>query len=375
LLDLERHNLYRAAEFGLDVPEIWLEAAELILQADYLIERRAYWHEWIPLLKLALVRCPADKLSVRSRLLHDLGKCYRSDRQSEKAIERHNKELQVASKLGDPQRIALAHSNMCKTFWQTRQYDLSEEHGLAALELFELRPNNHSRIGSILNHLGLVAQSRGDYQEAEIRLRLAIDRLKKTNLTTDLARVVTNLAIVLESSGKIDSAVGFYQEAARLLDPTNAELDKSKVENSLGTLYYHQGDFSAAEAAYRRANSAYVRRYGPIYHQASILNNLGCVCQVTGNLEEAEKYYQEAITLWKSCDAHLMLANTMGTLAEVYAIYNRSEEALSIYEEAILITGRYPDDAWARQMKSQFNQAKTALFTEITKKEPAKKLG
>ena len=50
-IDQERHNLWRAVRFGLDLEATRCAAAKLILQVYNLIERRGYWQRWIPLLE------------------------------------------------------------------------------------------------------------------------------------------------------------------------------------------------------------------------------------------------------------------------------------------------------------------------------------
>ncbi|MCL4267283.1 MAG: hypothetical protein KJ069_29160 [Anaerolineae bacterium] len=59
-LDAERHNLYRLVQYGQAVPELWLDTAVLALNAFYLVERKGYWLEWIPILEQAVTQWAQD---------------------------------------------------------------------------------------------------------------------------------------------------------------------------------------------------------------------------------------------------------------------------------------------------------------------------
>ena len=83
-------------------------------------------------------------------------------------------------------------------------------------------------------------------------------------------------------------------------------------------------------------------------------------------LPEAESYLREAIALWRQSGAHLMLANSLGTLAETMAATENYQEARKYYEEALVIAKQYPEDAWSQKMVAEFKQAREDLTIRLT---------
>ena len=218
---------------------------------------------------------------------------------------------------------------------------------MAALAYFRERENTVDSYAATLNILGLIAQSRSDLDGSETWFRQSVEAFRKTDLSIELTRVLTNLAILLESAGKSDQALATYQEAEKLLEPTSYEVEKANVALSTGTLYFHQGDLAKAEAYYQQAFTPFMREAGPLYVLAMITNNLGNVYHAQGRLSEAELWLRKSITSFHQANAQLMLANSLATLARTLIDQGKADHIQPLYDEAMDIVTEYPDDAFA----------------------------
>ncbi len=360
-LDSDRHNLFRAAEFGLGLSETWPAATELILDCYELIHYRGYSQEWIPILEHVLEDCPEDRPDIQIRLYHQLGNLYRTERQFEMAMAKHRAEEQLAITLKDEGHMARANSNQSKTYFQLRRHNDAETRALAALAYFRTRENAIESYAAMLNLLGLIAQSQGDLDGSETWFMQSIEAFRKTDLSIELVRVLTNLAIALESAGDQDQGLAYYKEAEKLLEPTNYEVEKSNVAISVGTLYFHRGDLARAETYYLQAYSPWMRDVGPLYQQAMITNNLGNVYHAQGRLSEAELWLGKSITVFREANAHLMLANTLATLARTLADQVKADLIRPLFDEAMGIVIKYPDDAFADSIRKELAQVNEYL--------------
>ncbi len=365
----ERQNLYQAAEFGIHLEETWPAAVELILQCFYYVERRGFWSEWIPLLESTLAYYPENLPQLETRLKNNLGACYRLERKFDLAIQIHDEEMDLASQLDDKRLIALAHNNLGKTYYLMHRYEEAEDHGQAAISFFENRPADRHRLAAMINLLGLISQAQGDYDQSESRLQAAVKEFRLADIPLELARALGNLGITHDSKGEYQSAISCYREAAEILEPTIYEVDKARLQLSLGTAYFNLDDLTAATMAYEKANSSYMRREGPTYYQAAIANNLGNVYLAQERLLEAETYLREAISLWRRSGAHLMLANSLGTLAETMIATGNHVDAIGYYEEALGIVEQYPEDAWSQKMADEFKEAMEKLTIKMKAEE------
>lgn len=216
-----------------------------------------------------------------------------------------------------------------------------------------------------LNTLGLIAQSRGDLLLSEQRLRRAVDFWRQVDEPTELARSLINLALTLQGRQKFDQALECYREAASAVAQTASELDKSLIQISLGTLLFELTQWPEAEAAFREANSDYLQHSGQLYYRAFIAQNLGNVLFTQQRFKEAEDHLRHGIKLWEQVDDKLMLANTVGTLAETLAAQAIVKEARTLFGQALTLLAPYDDDGLAKQLREEFERQQLALGNEI----------
>jgi tetratricopeptide (TPR) repeat protein len=365
-LDDERQNLLRAVEFGLAFPQTWRPTAELALQSFLFIERRSYGREWIPMLRRALLKCSDTELSLKGRILDQLGILLRLDWQWKAAVSSHLEEEEIGLRLGDLSRLAHARLNLSEAYRLGRAYEQAETCGLAAHQAFTNLGANPDKIASALVNLGLIAQERGQQALAEERLKAAVSHWREVNRPLPLARTLNNLAVSLEAQGKFHEAIEVYQEATTLLASTDSELDKVTVQLSLGTLYFNQGQLTEAEDAFHAANSAYLRQSGHIYYRALVANNLGNVYLKQHRLPEAEAMLLDSLAHWSSLDLPVMQANTVGTLAETWLAQGNAPQALTYYNQALHLLADYPNDHFAQHLHKKFIAAYEKLASEIS---------
>ena len=356
-MDREWENVRRAVQFGLGGDGTWRDAARLVNDCFMAIEQRGAGADWIPFLEQLVSRCGEDDLALRGHLLNSLGSFYRRERRLDGALRAHREEEAIGRRLQDKSRLAHARLNLCKLYWMQRAYDKAERYGRTALQLFSDLGGNPEKMAPTFNQLGLVAHHRGDLAAARHYLAQAVETFRHLPQPINLARALLDLANAQQAAADNDQALRNYQEAAALLEPTDSELDKTKVQLSLGTLYLNLGRLQEAEAAYRRANSTFLRQSGRTYYQALAALNLGNLYLARDQLSRAEAYLSEAAALYRQTDDQLMLANTLGDLAQTRALRGSVTAARTLYEEALALAAKFPDDAWGRDLVSAFREA------------------
>jgi hypothetical protein len=77
-----------------------------------------------------------------------------------------------------------------------------------------------------------------------------------------------------------------------------------------------------------------------------------------GRLGEAEQTLNGSIALWRRAGGRLMLANTLGSMAETLLAMERADEALPYLEETIAIAADFPDDDWGRELHLKYKEMK-----------------
>lgn len=360
-LDNERYNLYNAVKYGLKLKQTWRDTAIVALQAFPLVEHRGYWTDWIPVLKRAVSLCPDEESELKCKLLDRLGQSYRLSRQLDRAIEAHHKSKGIARQSGNERALAEAYCHLSEAYLRRRNYEQAERYGRKALSCFEQMADTGQWMMAVLNTLGEAARFRGDLARAEERFSQAIAIGRQSNHSLHLVRLLNNLAINFQEAGKFEDALVCLTEAGSFLAATANELDKVLVQNNIGFLYYKQGRWPVAEAAFRQADTDYLRRSPNFHLRAQVANNIGNTLIKQAKFDDAVSYLHQAADLWLQADDKVELANTLGSLAEALAGQGNTNEALAHFEEALTLLAPFPDDAWAARLRSDFRQQQLKL--------------
>ncbi len=361
-IDLDRTNLYRAIEFGMGLPAAWQATANLVVQCFPFIVHRGYYRDWIPVLENLTSCCADEDLALKGRLLDQLGILYRRNRQLDASIATHLEEERIGEELDDTSRKSFARMHLSAGYWRKRQYDTAERYGLAALEGFSGLDDNKEKVASCFINLGNIALGRGDLKLAEERLKRSVELYRQLGHPVDLANALKNLATVYETAGEYDEALLILIEVVDILAPTDFEIDKAMTEINIGTLYFRKEQLDLAEAAFRRADSPYMRDFGPLYYRALTANNLGNVFLLREEWEQAEKHLRASVRLFRQAKAQINLANSLSGIAEALVGMEKPDEAIPLYNEAIEIVTAHPDDAWAQRLLQEFTGAREKLF-------------
>lgn len=362
VIDLDRVNLYRAIEFGLGLQDTWQDTARLIIHCFSLIVQRGYYRDWIPVVEKVASCCTENDFALKGRLLDQLGIYYRRNNQLDEAITTHLEEEQIGELLEDESRMAFARMHLSAAYWRKHQYELAEQYGLEALEGFSTLDDNKEKVASCLTNLGNIAQGRGDLVLAKDRLRRALEIYRELNQIADVANALKNLSTVYETEGNYDEALIGLIEAADILAPTDFEIDKTLIEINIGTLYFRKGQLDLAEAAFKRADSPYMREFGPVFCRALTANNLGNVYLLREQWDQAEKYLQGSVILFRQARAQVNLANALSGVAEALVGMGKVDEAIPYYNEAIEIVSGNLEDAWAQKLSTEFTDARAVLL-------------
>lgn len=360
-LDQERQNLYRAAKFGLHVPDAWQGTAELLLQAFVFVERRGYWGEWIPMLEQALASCPADNLALRGRILDHLGLFYRHNRQLDAAFAAHQEELQIGLMLEDKWREAHACINLGAVCRQMRRFVEAETYILQSQSAFQAIHAPLIKHAFVTLELGLLGKGKGQWAQAEEYLRYSVSLWREVGDPVYLANCLKLLGEALAAQDKTDAALAAYHEALDCLAHTENYLDKIRVLNELGSLHLKQANLMEAERLLLEANASFLLQSGNLFDRAVVTNNLGAVYLALGRLAEAERFFRGSIALWQICNDPVQQANTLGGLAEVKTAQNQLAEAQQLYAQALALLADFPQDAWGQKLQKGFREAENVL--------------
>lgn len=355
-LEPERHNLYRAVQFGLVLPHTQASAAALTVAAFPFVYARGYWQEWLPVMEKAVSVASMAQTGSTFWMLTRLGQLRRLNRKLAEALSAHGQALDVAVKTGEPFLMAVAHYDLGRALRDTRSYGEAEKQLQAAAQLLE-QIEGEDALGlaaSVNNALGRLAHDRGQLAEAQGFLERAVAMRRVHGPAVTLADNLHDLGNLFRASGAFERALACYDEALDLLQGTGHRLNRAQIHFSRGVLHFSRREYALAEAVFREIDLPFLRETGNLHLQAMILVSLGNALLYQGRYGEAVDMLRTAVALWEQLEDDLELANAIGSLGEALVGLGEKEKAGAMFDEALALLARYPDTARAGRLRALF---------------------
>jgi tetratricopeptide (TPR) repeat protein len=298
--------------------------------------------------------------------LNDLAGWYYCQGQYAQAEELCQQGLEIRKRVLGLEHTDTAHSldDLGSIYYKQGKYDQAEMFFIQARGIREkLLGSDHPDTATSINNLARLYYSQGKYKDAEPLYQMALDIRQKVlgpdhpdtaNSLNDLARLHYRLA-------RYDQAERLYQQARaawrKILRPEPMHPDLATVYNNLAKLYYRQGDYTQARECYLKALDirqqtlsgrlssiviVLLDRPGAITlpehpDVAATLNDLGRLYYSQGIYVEAEKLYQQALSMRNNLldPQHSDVAESLNNLGSLYfqqASYAQAEE---FYQNAL----------------------------------------
>lgn len=158
----------------------------------------------------------------------------------------------------------------------------------------------------------VAAQRRGNYVEAEQRLRELIDACP------DHAEARNDLGRIVLADGRIDEAIGYFEKAIEI------KPDLGQAHFNLAVVYRGKGSLEPAARHYLRAAELLPNMATTHYHLALVLRDLGQVANAVRAMHRAVELSPESL-------------ETHTRLAEMLTEVGRFDEAIDAYDAVIAI--------------------------------------
>jgi len=355
-LNMTRKNLILILEFGLQWPQTWQKAAELLIHVFPVFQLRNHWFEGQSLLQLAQKHAPEKETALYMRLLLQLGHVQRLQGNLAQAHAIHADALEKVRSMQD---ILLLKGMLVELTFDNlllNHLGIAKQAGQEAVLLAaEVDVDSGLHIDA-LRGLGRVLIRTGEVETAVSYLQEAVAQARQTERIIILARSLSDLGWVLARLGKRNQADSAYREAEGLLESTQYKWDKALLLSNMGTFYFDAEDWQASEVRFRQAHSFHFSFSGDAANQTIVLNNLGNALFKQGKLEEAESYLRASLDLRPQVGGDVGWGNSLGTLAELLVRQGRKEEAIPIYQTAIEKLKPYPGEEWGQRLLHRFRK-------------------
>ncbi|MDO8999258.1 MAG: CHAT domain-containing protein [Bacteroidota bacterium] len=289
--------------------------------------------------------------------LSNLGDVYREVGEYNLGISnlKNAKALYFKYKLRDRDILATIENNSALCYKNTSQFKLAEDCYNNSLEI--RKANNETKTEpycSTLSNKADLLRMLGRYGEASELLITALEirRERYGDKTENYANALSNLANVYFDSGNFKEALEYNLKAKEIYQIVVGENHQSYGNslNSLSICYLHNKNYDKAEEYKIQALNIIELSVGKNHYRYSayLISSVGLYLK-TRQLQKAEKNLKEALFLVERNlgRKHELFAQAQLSLAEVYSIQSRFEEATPLYFECL--------DYYSAQINSYFN--------------------
>jgi tetratricopeptide (TPR) repeat protein len=229
---------------------------------------------------------------------------------------------------------------LCEELEARRADESASEHSAAARkfeeaarQVFQKHPARLRDAFEIAGDIHQAAKADADarrcFQEA-----LAVE----TPTAAQSGRLATKLALVCESAGDVTSARRYYEMAVEAHDRGADHSGLATLLNNLGALHRLCGDLPAAEKAYHRALAEAAATHGSNHPEVALIaNNLGVAYTDIGNLAKAEEAHLHALQIRELIFGanHPDVGQSLANLGVVYHARGEHMKAERFYRGAI----------------------------------------
>lgn len=200
------------------------------------------------------------------------------------------------------------------------------------------------QMAMLLNNIGLVCNSQGEYNKALKFFQKALEISKKVLRENhpNIATNYNNIGTVYDIQGDYKEALNLFQKALEIKKKVLGENhpDTANSYNNIGGVYYSQGNYKEALNFYQKSLEVKKKVLGENHPDTAITyNNIGGVYSSRGDYKKALNFYERALEIRKkvSGENHPDTANIYNNIGLVYDSQGNYKEALEFYQKALEI--------------------------------------
>ncbi|MCB0209080.1 MAG: tetratricopeptide repeat protein, partial [Anaerolineae bacterium] len=196
------------------------------------------------------------------------------------------------------------------------------------------RTGDRVETGRGMQHLGLIADVRGRYEEAEKLFRESFAILKSSPHSThfDLSSVGT-LGFLLMKMGQFEAAQPFLDESAFHYRQIGNMRGISAISAFMGAVFIQQGNYHEAKLSLLKALD-FQEKIGDWAYMRMTLDWLGEAYEGAGEYSEAKTYYEKSLTVSQGNGDWAGVAQALGHLGRVCVTLNAYQQAKQCLYEA-----------------------------------------
>jgi len=287
--------------------------------------------------KLGQKKGIADSLNMIASAYDGLGK-------SDLALKNYNEALATYKEIGDRQDVGNVEINLGQFYHDRGKYDDALKLFKASLQI-QRDLGNENYQGTCLNNIGNAYLFKGDYDNARTYFEQALQLREKMKVPSDIADTLHNLGETLVRVGQLEQALSKYLRALDLRRQANDAAGAAKESDSMGIVFANQGRYGAALKSRNDAVNGFRAVGDRSFWMSETLGGSGNALSLVGNFEEANKRFEEALSLARELKNTDLIAQILAWKSENSYYAGDGKAALAFQEQAVQSAAKTSDQA------------------------------
>jgi tetratricopeptide (TPR) repeat protein len=228
-------------------------------------------------------------------------------------------------------------------------------HGEEAVRTAEAADHPHSRIAAY-HGIGRLYMRKGDIHQAIFMLERGLELARVWNVLTRLHQIAADLGVAYALSGRVTAALSLLEQTVQQGISIRA-VYQALWAAGLGESYRLAGDLDEARHWAGRALE-HSRAHGEWGHQAWALRLLAAIAAQRGSpeIEQAEDYFRQALTLAEELDIRPLVAHCHLGLRTLFRTLGRLEAARAGLSAAVALYRTMDMPLWLPQAETALAQ-------------------
>jgi CHAT domain-containing protein/tetratricopeptide (TPR) repeat protein len=200
--------------------------------------------------------------------------------------------------------------------------------------------NDSTTIARALTNIGLVAWHQGRFADAESIGTQALALKQRLKLREDLPKSFNALGLLAQNRGDLEQALHHFLAAREAAELVHDSGYVAKARGNLGLVYQDLGDFDRARVEFTALRDAAAAN-GDLRLESNALNNLGMLETRIGNPDEAITWLTKARARYASMKSAVGEENALGQLSVAYTERGEPSRALAYLDSALAVAIKY----------------------------------
>ena len=296
-----------------------------------------YENDTLKMKRLAVMSNSINYALGESFAFNALGNLYRNASKYEKAIDYHQKALNLAVEIENTSMTIIGLNMIGVDYRRMDMVRSALDYHSQALNLAQLveEPTIDIKqsIAISLNSMGNIYLSLKQYNLALVQFHKSLGIEQELGGTLGLAINYQNIGYAKEGQGMLEDALKDYETSLAYNNELDSEVGRSICMNSIGGIYLKQGEPEKA-LEYIKEGLDKARKVNDQFYIGTSLASSGWVHLELGQYEEAQNYLDEAISIAQQYNLKSIEITAREHLSNLYSKLNNYEKALEEYDIA-----------------------------------------